>query len=90
MQEKGSDGGTNAMRKVKKTWQNRTNLLIECVEKHGISARDRNKIVSLIIIEEHHRQVIESIAANRACNNERHFEWTSQLRFEKVEGIEQS
>ena len=78
------------MRKVKKTWQNKTNLLVECVEKHGISNRDRNKIVSLIIIEEHNRQVIESIAADRSVNKVSHFAWQSQLRFEKTEGIEQS
>jgi dynein heavy chain, axonemal len=59
MQEKSGEGGNNAMRKVKKMWQNRTTLLVECVEKQGISSRDRNKIISLIIIEEHHRQVIE-------------------------------
>jgi dynein heavy chain len=88
MSEKSSEGGNNAMRKVKKTWQNRTNLLVECVEKQGISNRDRNKIISLIIIEEHNRQVIESISVNRACNYPGHFDWQSQLRFEKSESIE--
>jgi len=33
MSEKSGDGGNNAMRKVKKTWQTRTTLLVECVEK---------------------------------------------------------
>ena len=90
MSDKSSEGGNNAMRKVKKTWQNKTTLLVECVEKQGLSARDRNKIVSLIIIEEHNRQVIDQIAANKACNFVNHFDWQSQLRFERAEGIDQS
>lgn len=88
MSEKSSEGGNNAMRKVKKMWQNRTNLLIECVEKPSISRKERNKIISLIIIEEHNRQVIEQIAANKACNNPNHFDWQSQLRFERYDDVD--
>lgn len=75
IQEKNGDGENNAMRKVKKSWQIKTTLLVECVEKQGISNRDINKIISLIIIEEHNKQVIEAIAANRACQSVNHFDW---------------
>jgi len=89
MSEKPSDGGNNAMRRVKKMWQQRTTVLVECVEKQGLSNRDRNKIISLIIIEEHNRQVIEAIANNKGCNSVNHFDWQSQLRFERSEAIDQ-
>jgi hypothetical protein len=89
MQDKSGEGGNAAMRKVKKTWLQKTTLLVECVEKQGLSRRDRDKIVSLIIIEEHNRQVIEAIAANKGCNNVGHFDWQSQLRFERSESIDQ-
>lgn len=81
--EKGTE--SNAMRKVKKAWQQRTSLLVECVEKQGLAFRDRQKIIALIIIEEHNREVIEKIAANKAVNNVNHFEWQSQLKFEREE-----
>jgi len=75
----------NSMRRVKKMWQQKTTLLVECVEKQNLAIRDRNKIIELIIIEEHNREVIEKIAANKAVNNVNHFEWQSQLKFEKEE-----
>ena len=55
MQDKGAEGNANSMRRVKKMWQQKTSLLVECVEKQGLSMRDRQKIIALIIIEEHHR-----------------------------------
>lgn len=89
MSEKGTE--SNSMRKVKKMWLSKTLLLVECVEKPGLSYRDRSKIISLIIIEEHNREVIEKIAANKAVNNVNHFEWQSQLKFERedTEGQDQ-
>lgn len=76
------------MRRVKKMWQQKCGVLVECVEKQNLSRRDREKIMVLIIIEDHNRQVIEAIAANKACNNPSHFDWQSQLRFEKSEAID--
>ena len=89
MSEKGTE--SNSMRKVKKMWLSKTLLLVECVEKPGLIYRDRSKIISLIIIEEHNREVIEKIAANKAVNNVNHFEWQSQLKFERedTEGQDQ-
>lgn len=73
LSEKGAE--SNAMRKVKKMWQQKTTLLVECVEKQNLAMRDRQKIIALIIIEEHNREVIEKIAANKAVNSVNHFEW---------------
>ena len=81
MSEKGAE--SNSMRRVKKLWLQKTSLLVECVERQAISFRDRTKIIALIIIEEHNREVIEKIAANKAVNSVNHFEWQSQLKFEK-------
>jgi hypothetical protein len=33
LSEPGKEGNNNAMRKVKKQWQQKTSLLVECVEK---------------------------------------------------------
>jgi hypothetical protein len=65
----------DAVRQVKKLWGQKTTTLVECVEKQGLSNRERSKIIALIIIEEHNRDVIEKIAANKAVNNPNHFEW---------------
>jgi dynein heavy chain len=89
MSEKQGETGNTAMRRVKKMWQQKCSVLVECVEKSTISARDRNKIISLIIIEDHNRMVIEKIAADKSINNPNHFEWQSQLRFERHEAIDQ-
>ena len=77
----------DSVRQVKKLWGQKTTTLVECVEKQGLSNRERSKIIALIIIEEHNRDVIEKIAANKAVNNPNHFEWQSQLKFEKDESI---
>ena len=89
MSEKGAE--SNSLRKVKKMWGTKTSLLVECVEKQGLISRDREKIIALIIIEEHHREVIEKIAADRSVTSINHFAWQSQLRFEKedVEGTDE-
>ena len=73
----------NSLKKVRALYKKKTELYVECVEKPGLNYRDRQKIIALIIIEEHNREVIEKIAANKGVNNENHFEWQSQLRFFK-------
>ena len=55
MSEKQSEGGNNAMRRVKKMWQQKCGVLVECVEKQNLTRRDREKIMVLIIIEDHNR-----------------------------------
>ena len=73
----------NPLKKVRALYKKKTELYVECVEKPGLNYRDRQKIIALIIIEEHNREVIEKIAANKGVNSENHFEWQSQLRFFK-------
>jgi len=65
----------NPLKKVRALYKKKTELYVECVEKPGLSYRDRQKIIALIIIEEHNREVIEKIAANKGVNSENHFEW---------------
>jgi len=71
----------NPLKKVRNLYKKKTELLIECVEKHNLPMVDRIKIIALIIIEEHNREVIEKLNANKSVTDEKHFEWQSQLRF---------
>lgn len=71
-----------AIKKVRNNYKKKVDVLIECVEKPGLQAVDRSKIVTLIIIEEHNREVIERLH-NEKVNNMFHFNWVSQLRYSK-------
>jgi dynein heavy chain len=74
----------NPLKKVKNLYKKKTELLIECVEKQGLAMVDRIKIIALIIIEEHNREVIEKLNMNKSVTDEKSFEWTSQLRFSRI------
>jgi len=74
----------NPLKKVRNLYKKKTELLIECVEKHNLSMLDRIKIIALIIIEEHNREVIEKLNQNKAINDDSHFDWQSQLRFFRI------
>jgi len=82
---------SNPLKKVRALYKKKCELYVECVEKPGLNYRDREKIIALIIIEEHNREVIEKISTNKSVTNENHFEWISQLRFFKdlTDGSEQ-
>lgn len=73
----------NPLKKVRNLYKKKTELLVECVEKHNLPLLDRTKIIALIIIEEHNRQVIESLNGNKSLTGPLDFEWMSQLRFER-------
>ena len=47
-----------------------------------LSDRDRKKVEAMIIMEEHNRDVIDKLVSNKSIHSE-HFEWKSQLRYEK-------
>lgn len=55
---------------------------IELVEKSGLSNLERLKLIALITIEEHNREVIERIYSQK-ISSPKHFEWLQQLRFKK-------
>lgn len=65
----------NPLKKVRNLYKKKTELLVECVEKHGLQLVDRIKIIALIIIEEHNREVIEKLNANKNITSEKDFEW---------------
>ena len=52
------------------------------VERKGLTMLERVKLIALITIEEHNREVIEKIYAQK-IQSPRHFEWLQQLRFRR-------
>ena len=69
---------------MKAAWKKKTELLVEAIK---LTTRfvDRIKVVTLITKEEHNREVIEKLHANKSVTDDKHFEWQSQLRFYKVD-----
>lgn len=79
----------NPLKTLKAAWKKKTELLVECIK---LTTRnvDRLKVVTLITMEEHNREVIEKLHANKSVTDEKHFEWQSQLRFYRVENDAQA
>ena len=74
-----STGDKTALKAQKKKQVSYLNKLTEII-RGSLSSVDRNKVVALITMEIHNRDVIEKmIKAN--CNSISDFEWLSQLRF---------
>jgi dynein heavy chain len=67
-------GQPNALRKCKQNYKKKVESYIELVEKPGISKVDRLKLVALIIIDEHNREIIERIYSQK-ITSPRHFAW---------------
>jgi dynein heavy chain len=54
---------------------------VDVVEKTPmLTPLDRKKLTSLIILEEHHREIIDKLYGVKGIKRE-HFEWLSQCRF---------
>jgi dynein heavy chain, axonemal len=80
--EKALSDGDNvkrAVRALKKKWVSYLNKLT-IITRSRLNMIDRNKVVSLITIEVHNRDVIEKLAKS-GCTATTDFEWVSQLRF---------
>ena len=60
-------GGNNPLKKLKAVYKRKIELYIQVVEQRSdkLSARDRKKVEALIIMEEHNREVIDMLAANK-------------------------
>lgn len=66
------------LKKVKGTYKRKTSNLIECIEKPNLSNLDRLKITTLIVMEEHNREVIDRLLNEKPqVTNEHHFMWVS-------------
>jgi hypothetical protein len=64
------------MKKLRNLYKKKTELLIECVEKHNLKLINRTKIIAMIIMEEHNREVIDKLK-NKNVVDEKNFEWQS-------------
>jgi hypothetical protein len=62
------------MKKAKVTFKNKVGNYVELVEKSNLKMVERLKLISLITIEEHNREVIEKLIAQK-IDSPRHFEW---------------
>jgi dynein heavy chain len=67
-------GSPAALKKCRQTYKKKVENYIELVEKPGISKVDRLKLVALIIIDEHNREIIERIYSQK-ITSPRNFEW---------------
>jgi dynein heavy chain, axonemal len=70
------------LKKARQTYKKKVENYVELVEKSGLTNLDRLKLISLITIEEHNREVIEKIYAQK-IQSPKHFEWLQQLRFKR-------
>ena len=70
-----SGGLTDPLKKLKGAYRRKIDIYTQCVERTGLSPVDRLKVVSLIILGEHNREVIEKLHANKTVNGPMHFEW---------------
>lgn len=80
--EKALSDGDNARKSVKllkKKWVSYLNKLT-VVTRSKLNKIERNKVVSLITIEVHARDVIDKLVKSN-CASSNDFEWVSQLRF---------
>jgi hypothetical protein len=66
---------------LKNTYKKKCNVYIDVVEKTpGLTPLDRKKLEALIIIEQHHSEVIDKFMGTKNMRRS-HFMWQSQLRF---------
>lgn len=68
-----------ALKILKKKWVSYLNKLTT-ITRSDLSKLDRNKVVALITIEVHARDVIEQLVKSN-CSSKADFKWVSQLRF---------
>jgi len=74
------------MKKLKSQYRKKVEAYVELVEKdNSLSKLNRMKIVALIIIDEHNREIIEDLHKNQVMSPAK-FEWRKQLQFYKSDG----
>ncbi|GFH10192.1 uncharacterized protein HaLaN_05461 [Haematococcus lacustris] len=73
------ENARRAVKALKKKWVSYLNKLT-AVTRSKLNKVERNKVVSLITIEVHARDVIEKLSKSN-CTSVNDFEWVSQLRF---------
>ena len=73
-------GMSNAMRDCYEGIKKRINLLIEKVRSPDLTPELRNKIITIITIDVHSRDVVENLL-KKQINDKESFQWYSQLKF---------
>jgi hypothetical protein len=71
------ESNPTSMKKIKQTYKKKVSNLIELMEKPGLSIVDRKKINTLIVMEEHNREVIDRLLNDKTVTNQHHFNWVS-------------
>lgn len=75
-------GQVNALKKARATYKKKVENYVELVEKPGLPNLVRIKLIALITIEEHNREIVERLYQQK-IQSPRHFEWLQQLRFRR-------
>lgn len=84
-----STQGANSIKKIRTIYRKKIDTYIEIITKRPkMHRKERKKIETLVIIDEHNREVIEKINLLKV-NSVSHFEWQQQLRFKRAPGDEQ-
>lgn len=76
-------GQVNALKKAKQNYKKKVENYVELVEKPGLTNLDRLKLVALITMEEHNREIVDRLYQQK-ITSPKHFEWLQQLRFRRA------
>jgi dynein heavy chain len=87
--DSGATSAAGSLKKCRANYKKKVESYIELVEKQGLLKLERLKLVALIIIDEHNREIIEKLYQQR-ITSPRHFEWLQQLRFGKAVAAEEN
>lgn len=79
--EKGE--GPSALKKCRQNYKKKVENYVELVERSNIQKLERLKIVALIIMDEHNREIIEKLSSQKVTSP-KDFEWLQQLRFRRA------
>ena len=71
-------------RKIKNSFLNKVKKYIDYVKKLSDDKRTRNKLVALITIEQHNKDIVDALAKKNITSS-KHFEWVQQLKVTREE-----
>ena len=63
-----------SLKKARQTYKKKVENYVELVEKSSLQLQDRLKLIALITIEEHNREIVERLYQLKV-QSPRHFEW---------------
>jgi dynein heavy chain len=87
--DSGAASAVGSLKKCRANFKKKVESYIELVEKPDLGKLERLKLVALIIMDEHNREIIERLYQQR-ISSPRHFEWLQQLRFGQAVQAEES